>query len=227
MRPDTDRVRSGLARTGAAILVVAAVAGSALSPGSAQAHPHAWIDFHTQPVVDETGAITGLRQHWRFDVFYTLFIVESLHANAGAVEDAALLEVAQTSLTNLHPYDYFTEVSQGDREVGFKTATDLETGLEGEALWMTFTVPFTDPLSPAHGPIQYKVYDPEFFVEMRHVGDAPIRLVGGLADCQATVVDGEPTVEQTLFAASLDTVTSPGFNLGEVFAQTATIQCAP
>ena len=193
----------------------------------AKAHPHAWIDFWTEPVVDATGAVSGLRQHWRFDVYYTLFIVESLHAGAGAVDDAALREVAQTSLTNLHDYDYFTEVSQNDQPVGFETATDLETGLDGEALWMTFTVPFAEPLPPAAGPIRYRVYDPEFYVEMRHVEDRPVRLTGDLSACQARVVDSRPTVEQTLFAASLDMVTSPGFNLGEAFAQTATIQCPP
>lgn len=193
----------------------------------ARAHPHAWIDFWTEPLVDATGAVTGLRQHWRFDVYYTLFIVESLHAEAGAVDDAALLEIAQTSLTNLHDYDYFTEVSQNDQPVGFDTAVDLETGLDGESLWMTFTVPFAEPLSPIAGPIRYRVYDPEFYVEMRHVEDRPVRLAGSLSTCQARVVDSRPTVEQTLFAASLDPATSPGFNLGEAFAQTATIQCAP
>ena len=205
------------------------VAGLLLTvlPNGAAAHPHAWIDFQTEPVVDDTGAITGLRQHWQFDAYYSLFIVESLHANAGAVEDTALLEVAQTSLTNLHAYDYFTEVFQGDLEVGFDTAADLTTGLDGDSLWMAFTVPFTEPLLPADGPIRYRVYDPEFYVEMRHVEDRPIRLVGDLAGCRATVVDSQPSVEQTLFAASLDAVASPGFNLGEAFAQTATIQCTP
>ena len=143
------------------------------------------------------------------------------------MDDAALLEIAQTSLTNLHDYDYFTEVSQNDRPIGFETAIGLESGLDGESLWMTFTVPFVEPLPPTAGAIRYRVYDPEFYVEMRHVEDRPVRLLGALSVCQATVVDSQPTIEQTLFAASLDPVTSPGFNLGEAFAQTATIQCAP
>lgn len=208
--------------------VVHRIAGGlmiAMVSSGAAAHPHAWIDFRTEPVVNDAGAIIGLRQHWLFDVYYTLFIVESLQAEAGAVEDAALMEIAQTSLTNLHPFDYFTEVSQGDLEVGFEAATGLETGLDGEALWMTFTVPFVQPLSPADGPIRYRVYDPEFYVEMRHMDDGPIHLAGDLASCRATVVDGEPSIEQTLFAASLDATVSPGFNLGEAFAQTATVDC--
>ena len=218
MTAGTRVVRRMAAASAAGLMITMASTG-------AVGHPHAWIDFWTEPVVDDAGVITGLRQHWRFDVYYTLFIVESLHAEARAVEDAALMDVAQASLTNLHPFDYFTEVSQGDLEVGFETATGLETGLDGEALWMTFTVPFEQSLSPADGPIRYRVYDPEFYVEMRHIEDEPIHLSGELSECRTTIVDGEPSVEQTLFAASLDIGVAPGFNLGEVFAQTATLDC--
>ena len=61
-----------------------ALACAAIQTRVADAHPHAWIDVRVTVLFDGDGAITGLRQSWLFDEFYTAFATEGLDGDGDA-----------------------------------------------------------------------------------------------------------------------------------------------
>ena len=55
-------------------LIAILIVGWAMSVAKpSNAHPHAWIDLWIEVVFDSTGAITGLRETWLFDDFYSVY----------------------------------------------------------------------------------------------------------------------------------------------------------
>ncbi len=199
----------------------------AVPPAPATAHPHAFIDFRTEPVLDDQGRIAGLKQHWRFDIFYSTFILETLGADPN--DQVVLTQLARnTMLYNLEPYGYYTVATDGLLPLVYNGVTDVAAGTEDLRLWMEFTIRFADPLPAQGSQLRYRIYDPEYYIEMRHAeveGGSPIVLSPPLSHCRTKIEDAEPGIEETLFAASLGVDVSAGFDLGVVFAQRATIDC--
>ena len=72
---------------------------------SVNAHPHAWIDLWIEVVFDSTGAITGLRETWLFDDFYSVYATEGMDLDKDGQPDkepmAKLVSVNIKSLSEL------------------------------------------------------------------------------------------------------------------------------
>ncbi len=73
------------------------------------AHPHAWIDVWVEVIFDSTGAITGLRETWLFDDFYSVYATEGMDLNKDGQPDKAPMEkLVRENIESLSEYDYFT-----------------------------------------------------------------------------------------------------------------------
>ena len=89
--------------------VVAGLAAALVGAGSALAHPHSWIDLRSRVIMNDEGHVAALELDWLFDDFYTAFVAQEF-VKQNRPPSEFLPEVANTYLSNLAEYDYFTDV---------------------------------------------------------------------------------------------------------------------
>ena len=196
-------------------------------PISAHAHPHAWIYLETSPVFNAAGQMTALKQRWTFDVYYTEFILQDLHVkDRKNPPQSILMQLATTNLGNLKPYGYFTRVTQQKKPVAFGEVSSVASHVEKAALVMDFTLALATPLDVRAGSVEYKIFDPSYYVEMLHVSKKNIRLPENApAGCTLTLREPSPDMTQISLASALDKQATAPDNLGDVFAETITLAC--
>lgn len=207
------------------VAAVALAAGLAGLPGSTGAHPHAWIDLTITAERDAAGRIVALRQTWRFDVFYTLFVLEDMQPAGGSPDDSWIDAVMMQNLENLAPYAYFTEVTDAAGPVPFAGVEDIGGDLADGHLFMTFTLLFGRPSDPAAGPVEYAVFDPSYYVEMRHADGAGSVAVAPAEGCRTALARPDPEPEWLTMAAAADLGPVVDSGLGRLFAERVTLSC--
>lgn len=211
-------------RSLAAVLLMFLVAGA---PSPAKAHPHTWIDYIVQVKFDDKGRITGLHETWLFDAYYTMFVVEGAQKLAnGAPPQESLDAVLAENIKNLGEYAYFTHVHSGETRLKTELATDATTRMVGDRLEMSFFVPLSEPIEANDLAFVYSIYDPSYYVEMLHVkGKGSVELVGAPKGCKYALKKPNPTMSETMFAASIPPSEQGYDGLGRVFAETVRVTC--
>jgi len=193
-----------------------------------QAHPHSWIDLETSLIFNDEGKVIGLWQGWLFDDFYSAFTLEGMKPdNDGKYDTKALNELAETNLENLSEYSYFTFIKIDGKKGNYQKVKDYKTFVEGNRLWMEFSVMLNEPVDPKAHAINYSVYDPTYYVEILHAeGGDPIQLTGaGSQGCGYEMKKPEPPKEMSLMAAAMDRNQSAGDGLGVYFSEQVEISC--
>jgi ABC-type uncharacterized transport system substrate-binding protein len=181
----------------AANLIVPALAImlSTLSSG-ARAHPHVWVTVKATVLYDK-GAISGLRQAWTFDEFYTAQAIEGLDKNKdGKYSREELAALAQVNIDGLKEFDYFTYGKLGGKDRKFSAPKDywLEHTDKG-ILTLHFTLPLQEPIAADAGEFTFSVTDPSYFIAFDLAEDKPVVLGSGApAGCAAVV--HEPANEE-------------------------------
>lgn len=113
-----------IANLGAHLAACLLVAVTALA-GSAQAHPHIWVNVHTT-VLYENGAIAGFRHAWTFDEYYSAMAIEGLDTNKdGKYSREELAELAKVNIDGLKEFGYFTVPQLGSEELAVAAPKDF------------------------------------------------------------------------------------------------------
>lgn len=195
--------------------------------GIVQAHPHGWIDLQVTVLLDEDGAVRGLRESWLFDEVYSAFATDGFDRDGDGAPDGDLLQgLAAENLAQLRAWDYFTEARAGNGALVIPDATDASTAFAGGRLYMAFTLLFDEPVPPGDQPFSYAIFDPTYMAAMTHIADADgLRLEGGPPGCSASIRDAEPDPAIVAYALSLDATQNTDTSLGAAFAQWVTISC--
>lgn len=196
-------------------------------PLPSKAHPHAWIDVTVKVLLDDDGRVRGLHQTWLFDDFYSLFVMEgAMGIGGGKVSQPALDALLAENMKNLAEYDYFTDISSGENALPMLAPVNATTQVVGNRLQMAFEVPLADPVSVDDIPLQYRIYDPTFYIEMVHAkAEDKVTFSDDKASCSAVVTQPQPDPEKLLYASSLDQ-SEQGYNgLGRYFAEVVTVTC--
>ena len=192
----------------------------------AWAHPHGWIEIEVRVLFDASGRVTGLRQSWLFDEYYTAFVLGGSAAMLRNALQARLDAVTADNLAGLKGAGYFTHLEHGGAAVAHGEATEAVSELRGGRLAMSFLLPFAGPLALAGEPLTYALYDPTYYIELRHAeGPQAIVLENAPQGCTHALTEPNPSVEAMSLAASLDRTQSAGDTLGAVFAQHVFVEC--
>ena len=208
----------------AALLAGALLAALPARPTAA--HPHAWIDVSVEVLFDAKGNVTGLRELWLFDEFYTAFAMEGLGKDGAAPSQHDIDAILARNMQNLKDYKYFTKVEHDGREIAFMPPTEMSSRLNGTRLEMSFVVPFDLPLALGGKPATYAVFDPSYYIEMLHAeANDAIRLKAAPAGCGFRLLKASPSLDTVAFAASLDRTQSAGDGLGALFAERVELRC--
>ena len=107
--------------------LASAVLAAALAIGDARlasAHPHVYVTVETTVLYDK-GTISGLRQRWLFDEFYTTMAIEGLDTNNDGIYDRKeLADLAKVNVEGLAAMDYFTFAKLGTQRLAFEAPKD-------------------------------------------------------------------------------------------------------
>jgi len=208
----------------------AAVAFLAWSPASA--HPHVWATVRSEIVFGPDHKITGIRQTWTFDEFYTAMAIQGLDTNGdGVYSKEELAPLAKVNVESLHEFGYFTFVHFGDdnKPLPLDAPKDYWVTYENPVSTLHFTLPLKTPLDPRPRPVAVDVYDPTFFVAFGFATKDPVKVSGALpAGCKVELEkpDADAAADAKALSEAFFSQLGPNSNFGSQFAQTVNITCS-
>lgn len=199
--------------------------------GRAQAHPHVWIDMRVGLVFDDARQLSALRISWTFDEFYSAYAVEEFKKNKdGSYNPADLAKLAAINLENLKEVAFFTEVMVNGK------AIPTGTPEEGQSTWdikagqlsLSFLLPLKTPqAASAAAPLQFRIYDPSYYIDIDYVKDNPVSYASGNHD-GCSYSSRIPNAENVWSSLPEAAFSAKGLEtLGLNFATTTTLICEP
>lgn len=190
------------------------------------AHPHSWVDLHTEIQGDQT-QITGFKMQWTFDTMTSAYLLDGEDMSDSNRENT-LQQLANSIMTNMSNGHYFTFFYENDIPVKYSLATNGMLRQEKMQLTLTFELPLLKPKLLSDKPLKLQIYDPSYYADLSWPSKNNIKLAPALArHCQLTLTEATPTSEQITYVMSLPVDSTRDDALGELFTQTATITCKP
>ncbi|WP_239495385.1 DUF1007 family protein [Salinicola halophilus] len=217
-------------RWGSGLLALVAVGLS--SP--AFAHPHGWVDISVEGVFDEAGRLAALRQQWRMDPFYSQVVMEEMSSlDDGTTMPERLDALGVEIRNNLATQDNLTTITLDGAPVAQGEVRNTNTEVRGDRLVFSFVLPLASPVPMAGHELDYRIFDPTYYIEMVHEANADgseplpgaLTLAGAPAGCSTHIVKADPDPSKVMEAAMLDKTESGEPNLGRFFAETGEIRC--
>lgn len=199
------------------------------STNVASAHPHVWIDMKTALDFDAQKRLTGLKVTWAFDEFYSAFAVQDFKKRPdGSYDPADLRKLVDVNLQNLKDWHYFTEVTAAGKPAKLGTAKNEGASYDAKSgqLTMIFSVPLETPIAAtAAAPVQFRIYDPSYYIAIDYVKKDPIQMDQGTHDgCDVSLK--VPNAEKIWTSLPESAFMGPqAVSLGKNFASTATLTC--
>jgi ABC-type uncharacterized transport system substrate-binding protein len=156
--------------------------------GVAQAHPHVWVTFKSELVYAPDGTLTGIHHLWSFDDMFSAFATQGIEQKEkGKFTREELAALAETNVTSLKEFDYFTFVTADGKKIELTDPVKGQYWLDYDkgALTLNFVLPLKQPLK-AHQ-LDIEVYDPSIFIDFEFAkGDDAIKFVNKPAGCGGT-----------------------------------------
>lgn len=192
---------------------------------AAFAHPHSWIDVQSAILFDKAGIIIGLRETWLFDEFYTEFAIKDFAVlKNGKIDKQKLLELGEKNLQSLRDYSYFTYVDADKNRQKFSGHRGVESDLKDKRISLSFTILLETPIDPQKQQVSYSIYDPSYYIEMKHLDKNGI-IIEGNTSCRFSLEKPIPDMVMIAMASSLDKNAVAPNDLGSLFAETITLHC--
>ncbi len=198
--------------------------GTLLGPTAAQAHPHVYVTATSQIIYGADGSITGVRHAWTFDDMFSTYAVQGIETKTKGVytrEDLAGL--AETNVTSLKEFDFFTFVKAGGKKEKFNEPIDYFLEHKDNQLVLHFTLPFKAPVKAAEFVLD--IYDPSYFVGFELAAKDPITLSGAPAACTFAVRTPKDAKGQVQPLNEESFLSGDNSNYGAMFANTVTVKC--
>lgn len=194
---------------------------SLLFTDATQAHPHNWIDVFAEWQFTPDGQISGVKQRWLFDDYYSVLLV-----NDAADTGKNLQPILEKIMGNIAQHHYFLWIRQKDEVAAMGSAEQARIGVRDHRIEIEFRLPIINPLDPGKGDVVYQVAEPTYYFEMLHAEDSrAIVLKDAPPGCRYHLEPPKPDAALIAYAASLGIDESGGDNLGIQFSETVTIRC--
>src|SRR5438105_1697105 len=196
------------------------------------AHPHMWIDMRSYVVFDARGLITGIDLEWTFDDGYAQMALDGLDTNGdGVYSQDELAPLTKENIESLKEYNYFTYPRVNGKLVPIGAVTEYGQVYSNNKLTLHFQAPLVTAVDPRKDEFLYKIYDPEFFIDIEYpdktsvgfVGTAPksctLKLIEVTADQQTL------QIKQMLSTKGKEWKPPENEDYGGLFAQPVLIVC--
>lgn len=193
------------------------------------AHPHAFIEMQTKPLVEQQ-KLVGFSMQWILDesssaaVLYDLAFVKDNEKELQQFIDEMIKNVV-----NEHYFSYFFD--KNGNKIKY-SAQPKNYGLKSNGAQVLYYFDFflTKPQNLSNNKFELSTYDPTYYVSMYYDKENKQQSAVDFSQlpqhCQGNIV--EPQVDQKLqeYAASLDrNQRDEDSSLGVIFAQKVIIQC--
>lgn len=205
-----------------------------LASTPALAHPHVWIDTKSDLEFNADGQFDAITITWTFDEFYSAFAVADFKKQSdGNYSQKDLTSLLEVNLDNLKDpeWHYFVEVKQNGKTIKFKDAIAIGSSYDKKRgrLTSNYKLPLATPVTPSKkNPVQIRIYDPTFYIDIEYVKDDAIHLTGGKhAGCSFTnkIPNAESVWAHLPKSAFTGGDGSAGQGFGSYFATTTTLVC--
>lgn len=191
---------------------------------AARAHPHVWVIAASEVLYGDDGAVTGIRHAWTFDDMFSTYALQGLETKTkGVYSREELAPLAETNVTSLKEFGFFTFARAGGHKEKFSEPADYYLEYTDSRLVLHFTLPFKTPVKARE--LMLEIYDPSYFVEFDLAEKDPVRLTGAPGGCAvqvATARDAKPS-QQTLSEQNF--MSGDTSNYGAMFANKITVSC--
>jgi len=191
-------------------------------------HPHVFAEASLEVKLDGATAVHSLRHVWRFDDLFSSTVLVEFDKNQDLkLDDAELLDVANTIFASLAEFDYFQLVSSQGKNVAMKPPERLIATFETNQLVVFFESQPSEPLKLA-GKVDFGVYDPTFYTAIDFTEDTNMVVEGLPASCKRQVIRPDPdeAIAQNQQTLTEDFFNNPGGNdLGSIFATRLELDC--
>lgn len=192
------------------------------------AHPHSWVNLTSDFVIDENNQLVEVRQRWIFDAFYSALTLDDLRKQFPS-DDIGLRVFGDDVVNNMASVNYFSNLSQAGKIIplGLPYKWHFSTFKLGDEELLVAEMLFRVSNTPLlNASIEWSVYDPTYYVDMRHDDIEKIRIINlSTSECQPELLEPDPTDDQIMYAASLDKTQTNSTGLGQIFAQKVTLSC--
>lgn len=214
-----QRVRSWLGKKRLACVVFS------LFPVTVLSHPHAWIYVESTFLMSADGYVNAIEQHWNYDNLLTDVLLDDLMREASG-QALDLDQWAQNTVQKLKPVNYFLRVQTDGMTLPLGEIVQFAGDLRDDELHLYFTVMLAQPIKMATSNLELAVFDPSFYIEILQHPDNPPRIQGDSAlSCEVRLKYPEPTTEDFLKAAAIDSGLEVGPQFGALFAETVQVLC--
>ncbi|MBD8556405.1 DUF1007 family protein [Rhizobium sp. CFBP 8762] len=163
------------------------------APLSALAHPHIFAEARLEVMAGENGAISELRDVWRFDEMFSASVLMDFDKNANTkLDPEELAEVSKTVLESLEEYNYYTSITQDGKNIPVLKPDTIHVDFQDGRLLMFFSVKPSQPM-PIKGRMTFGVWDPTMYTAMDFTKDDDLVATGPqFASCKKQVVRPDP-----------------------------------
>lgn len=207
-------------------LSVLLTAAACITPAVSSAHPHSWVDIHTQVLGTETH-ITGFKMQWTFDAMTSAYMLDGEDTSAENRAET-FQAIADSVMENLLQEHYFTYFYQNDQPIKYKVSPGGTLSQDRMKITLSFELPLAKPQLLSEEPLALRVFEPSYYVDLAWKANTDVSLAAPLQKhCQVNLEQPTPTAEQMSYAMSLPADADPDNALGQLFTQTVTIACQP
>lgn len=194
----------------------------------ASVHPHVFAEARLNVIVAADGTVKALQHLWRFDDLFSSTVLVEFDKNGDLkLDDAELLDVAQTVHASIADFNYFQVVTVDGKDVAMAPPPRMMANFENEQLIMMFESKPRDPLV-LKGKVDFGVYDPTFYTAIDYLEDANMAVEGMPAGCSRAVIRPDPdeAIAQNQASLTEDFFTDPaGTDLSKIFATKLELTC--
>ena len=206
-----------------------ALAGCVVLAGTmpALAHPHVWVEAQAQVLFDKTGKVDGIRNTWVFDEMYSAFAVQGIEKDGKLATAKDLAPLAETNVTSLAEYDYFTYAKASGVKLTFGKPIDYSLEeRDDKRVVLRFTLPLPVPTKTGRA-LSFQIYDPTYFVDFELAPKDPVALDGAPSGCSQSVLGANPLLvkDGQKVAQTFDAGVAPGEDFAIKMASRVIVAC--
>ena len=200
---------------------------SLISPFSVLAHPHAFIDMQTKPLVEDNQLI-GFSVQWLLDeASSSAVLYDMMQTKGDKAAQQKLVDEVMANVVNEHYFSYVFD--KENHKIKYKKQPEnYGARVKGNEVEYYFDFLLAQPQALQNNEFTLMTYDSTYYVAMRYVeiGKRAVDFSSLPANCKGEVL--EPNVDEKIksYASSLDkSQKNEDDSLGVLFAQKVKIKC--
>lgn len=159
------------------------------TPGTANAHPHVFIEANLEVVRNDKGEATEIRHVWRFDEFFSSSLLLDFDANGnGKLDESELQEIAGITRQSIAEYNFYTEVRNGETVGNFYEPEPYIVDQDGSHLLIIMSLELEKPMAMGAEGFKIAVSDPTYYVAVDLQDEGSVLVSGNDKGCRYEIV---------------------------------------